>query len=189
MSDALSIFGSLSPAVSKQDSALASVSDHREQFLRFDIVPDATALLPIEQIAEVLSVQVAQITPIPHMPPWVMGIHNWRGEILWMIDLGHLCGFTPWYQKRMTRSTYEAIVLQIHDRTRTTPHPKGQSLGLIVEHIDDSEWCDPSVIQALPKAMVNSEFERFLCGLWWKSNDAMLAVLNGEAILRAMPNR
>ncbi|GBF83604.1 chemotaxis signal transduction protein [Aphanothece sacrum FPU3] len=63
-----------------------------EQFLRFDLVPDTTLMLPVAQLTEVLTVPLGQIVPIPHMPPWVMGIYNWRGEILWMVDLGHLLG-------------------------------------------------------------------------------------------------
>ncbi|WP_446877777.1 chemotaxis protein CheW [Phormidesmis sp. 146-33] len=189
MSDALSIFDSMSPSALMQDSTLTDSSARKEQFLRLDIVPETTALLPIQQIAEVLSIPIAQIIPIPHMPAWVMGVHNWRGEILWMVDLGHLCGLTPWYQQATYPSVYEVVVLQIHTGKGTFPHPKGQTLGLVVDRIDDSEWCTPGVIQSLPKSTVNSEFERFLHGFWWKSNDDMLAVLNGEAIMRAMPKQ
>jgi positive phototaxis protein PixI len=187
MPNGLSILGSMPPSALTQDSISADSSDSQEQFLRLNIVPETTALLPIRQIAEVLGILVAQITPIPHMPAWVMGVHNWRGEILWIIDLGHLCGFTPWYQQKANPSTYETIVLQIHDNKGTFPYPKGQALGLVVGQIEESEWCDPQVIQSLPMSTVNSEFERFLRGFWWKSNDDMLAVLDGEAIMRAMP--
>jgi positive phototaxis protein PixI len=191
MPNALSMFGSMSSSALTQDSTSASSLDSREQFLRLNIVPETTALLPIQQIAEVLSIPVAQITPIPHMPAWVMGVHNWRGEILWIIDLGHLCGLTPWYQQKTNPSAYETIVLQTHHSKgeATFPHPKWQTLGLVVGQIEDSEWCDPQVIQSLPTSTVNSEFERFLRGFWWKSNDDMLAVLDGEAIMRAMPKR
>ncbi len=185
MSDALAIFNSALPSASTPDSASLSSLEGKEQFLRLDIVPDVPALLPIQQVAEVLSIPIAQITPIPHMPDWVMGVYNWRGEILWMTDLGQLCGLTQ-HRQRTYSSAREAVVLQIHPPERNFSRSRGQTLGLVVEKVEDSEWCDPKVIQLPPTSTVNSEFERFLRGFWWKSNDDMLAVLDEEAIMRAM---
>jgi len=62
-----------------------------QQFLRFHLVPDTTALLPVRQMSEVLTVPIAQVVPIPHTPAWVMGVYNWRGEILWLVDLVQRC--------------------------------------------------------------------------------------------------
>ena len=71
----------------------------KKQFLRFFLHPDTNLMLPIKQITEVLKIQFGQIVPIPQMPAWVMGVYNWRGNILWMIDLGHLVGLNSWYQQ------------------------------------------------------------------------------------------
>ncbi len=175
---------SLSPE-NRQDSALVSVSD-REQFLRLHLVLDMTALLPIQQVAEVLTIPIGTIVPIPHMPPWVMGVYNWRGEVLWMVDLGHLCGLGSWYEQVTSPSVYEAIVLQVpHPSTQT--QPKSQTLGLVVDRVEDLEWCDWRAIQCPPNFTLNPQLTQFLRGYWWKSNDVMLAVLDGSAILQAMP--
>ncbi|HEY9652883.1 MAG TPA: chemotaxis protein CheW, partial [Coleofasciculaceae cyanobacterium] len=119
MSDSLFIRNSLSPSSQdvlalasinsfpKQDvspsqfvgsipNGLSTSSSASEQFLRFHLLPNTTALLPIEQLTEVLTISRDQVVPIFHMPPWVMGVYNWRGEILWILDLGHLIGLTPW---------------------------------------------------------------------------------------------
>ena len=175
---------SLSPK-NRQDSALLSVSD-REQFLRLHLVLDMTALLPIQQVAEVLTIPIGTIVPIPHMPPWVMGVYSWRGEVLWMVDLGHLCGLASWYEQVTSPSMYEAIVLQVaHPCTQT--QPKSQTLGLVVDRVEDLEWCDWRTIQKPPNFTLNPQLTQFLRGYWWKSNDVMLAVLDGSAILQAMP--
>ena len=81
------------------------------QYLRFYLEPDTKIILPVRQITEVLKIPVGQIVPIPHMPPWVMGVYNWRGNILWMLDLGHLFGLDSWYQSGINTSNYTAIVL------------------------------------------------------------------------------
>jgi len=70
-----------------------------EQFLRFHLEPETKIMLPIEQVTEVLKIDVGNIVPIPQMPSWVMGVYNWRGEILWIVDLGHLIGLNSWYQQ------------------------------------------------------------------------------------------
>jgi positive phototaxis protein PixI len=156
-----------------------------EQFLRLHLVPSTPVLLPLHQLVEVLSIPSTQIVPIPHMPAWVMGAYNWRGDILWMVDLGHLCGLTPWYAQATSKSTQAAVILRIQDHR----FPKGKShlLGLVVDRIGEVEWCDPAVLQQLPPFTVSSQMAQFLQGYWWKSNDDMLAVLDGGAIVAAMP--
>jgi positive phototaxis protein PixI len=158
-----------------------------EQFLRMVLVPDTPVLLPLEQLIEVLSIPVAQIMPIPHMPPWVMGAYNWRGEILWMVDLGHLCGLTPWYEQVANHSTHSAVILRVQSDKGSSTKAKSQLLGLVVNRVEEVEWCDPAVIQQLPPFMVKFGLAPFLRGYWWKTNDNMLAVLDGEAIIAAMP--
>jgi positive phototaxis protein PixI len=164
-----------------------SVTGQREQFLRIHILPEMTALLPIEQVAEVLTVPLGGIVPIPHTSPWVMGVYNWRGEVLWMVDLGHLCGLTPWYEQETDSSVYEVVVLQVTVQSSTETQSKSQTLGLVVDRVEDIEWCDWQAIQCPLNFTINSTLTQILRGYWWKSNDAMLAVLDGSAIFQAIP--
>lgn len=159
-----------------------------EQFLRMHLVPNTSVLLPLQQLVEVLSIPISQIVPIPHMPPWTMGAYNWRGEVLWMVDLGHLGGLTPWYAQSTHHSMHSAVVLRVSEEPSATK-AKSQLLGLVVDRVEEVEWCDPAMIQQLPSPMVRFELARFLRGYWPKENDAMLAVLDGNAILAAMPKR
>lgn len=173
--------------VSPPDSSLATQSDQalvlsshaEEQFLRLHLVPDTKVLLSIQAVSEVLTISVGQIVPIPDMPACVMGVYNWRGEVLWMVDLGHLCGLTPYYQQKM-RIAHTAVVLRGHDQAATQ---EGPSLGLVVDQVEDVEWCDPDVIQPLPLATLTSALAPLLRGYWWKTDAAMFAVLEAEAII------
>jgi positive phototaxis protein PixI len=163
-----------------------------QQFLRFHLLPDTTAVLPVYQMTEVLTIPVSQIVPIPHMPAWVMGVYNWRGEILWIVDLGHLLGLNPLYQQAINRSTYTAIVIhstqQMSTRQRVSSQITGQKLlGLVVTQVEDMEWCDPQVIQSPLHSEVTPDMVPFLRGYWIKSNGEMLVVLDGEAVLEGMP--
>ena len=179
MSDALSLPDSHALANRSTDQAIVPVRNLGEQFLRLHLVPETKVLLPIQQVTEVLTIPVGQIVPIPHMPACVMGVHNWRGDVLWMVDLGHLGGLTPYYQQAM-RMVHTAVVLQGRDKASTQ---KCQTLGLVVDRVEDVEWCDPDVIQPLPSSTLTSALAPLLRGYWWKSDDAVLAVLEAEAII------
>jgi positive phototaxis protein PixI len=160
-----------------------------QQFLRFDVVPDTTALLPVHQIMEVLTMAISEIVPIPHMPAWVMGVYNWRGEILWMVDLGHLVGLTPLYQQATSCSTYTAIVIHGGQQMQRAGSQMTctKLLGLVVNRVEDMEWCDPDLIQLPPQSAVNPELVPFLHGQWLKTNGEILVVLNGNSIIARMP--
>lgn len=163
-------------------------SSDSEQYLRFYLEPNTTALLPIQQLTEVITIPIGQIVPIFNMPAWVMGVYNWRGEILWMVDLNHLIGLTPWYQQTSSGSFHSAVVLYIRAKNTTSSNMKSKMLGLVVNRIEDIEWCDSNLIQSPPSSTVTPELVPFLRGYWLKSSHEMLVVLNGEAIIASMPN-
>lgn len=153
----------------------------RQQFLKFHLEPDTKIMFPINQLTEVLKIPIGKIIPIPHMHPWVMGVYNWRGEILWMVDLGHLVGLTPWHQIAKSFSYYNAIVLSSSGEESKKSERK--SIGLIVDRVEDIEMCDPSSIQSPPASAVTPELAPFLHGYWVKPNGEVLLSLSGDAIL------
>ena len=181
----------LPPAPSTSTDLKASdateATEATEQLLRLHLLPDTTALLPVAQLTEVLKIPIGQITPMPHMPDWVMGIYNWRGEILWMIDLGSLAGLMPWYRRAMSASTYSAIVLDTESSTIQSSDTGKQTLGLVVNRVEDIEWRNPNLIQSPPGSGVTNRLTPFSRGYWLTSEGEMRTVLDSEAIFAAMP--
>lgn len=170
----------------------SSVSDlqktgTQEQFLRFYLVPDTTVILPVAQLIEVLTIPIGQIIPIPQMPSWVMGVYNWRGEVLWMVDLGHLLGLTPAYQQTLIISNYRAIVIHGEQDEPNQFRSRNQMLGLVVSQVEDIELCNPDEIQSPPASAISLSLAPFLRGYWLKNDGDMLIVLDSAAILSAMP--
>lgn len=168
------------------------IAEMGQQFLRFNLLPDTTAMVSVHQMTEVLTIPIAQIVPIPHMPAWVMGVYNWRGEILWIVDLGHLIGLYPLYQQANSRSTYTAIVIhstqQASGRLQAASSKTGRKvLGLLVNRVEDMEWCNPDSIQSPPLSAVTPELVPFLRGYWLKSNGEILVVLDSNSIIAGMP--
>lgn len=189
MSNSLSVSNLQLVSSTEAINRIATASRASEQFLRFHLLPDTTALLPIQQMTEVLTIPRGQIVPIFQMPSWVMGAYNWRGEILWMVDLGHLVGLTPWHQQAIATSAYTAVVLQASSNSTTSNNAKSQMLGLVVNRVEDIEWCNSDWIQSPPSSSVTPELVPFLRGYWLKPNGEMLVLLDGNAIIAAMPKQ
>lgn len=161
----------------------ATLSKLQEQFLRFS-VGYLTALLPVLQLAKVLTITTDEIVPIPHMPAWVRGVYNWRGEILWMIDLRNSLGLPSWHpQASLQAPPSSALETAIVVQSRAMSNARSQILGLVVDRVEDIEWCQSDSVQSLPCA---PEIP-FLQGYWTKPSGEKLAVFDGEAIIAAMP--
>ena len=172
--------------LSQTQSNTYLIDETDRQFLRFHLHKGTKAMLPIKQITEVLKIQFSQIVPIPQMPAWVMGVHNWRGDVLWTIDLAHLIGFEPWYQKSINHANHTAIVLSPNkeqkDNVQNNIH-----LGLVVSQVEDIEMCNVADIQ-IPPSSVTAQLASFLDGYWLRSSGVPIIVLNGHSIVAAMPN-
>lgn len=100
-----------------------------QRFLRFQLAQEETALLSVEYIKEVLSLTAAKLLPVPHLPASVLGLHNWRGEMLWVVDLNHLLGVSSLWQGVDPQSAFDTIILQV----------ERQVLGLAVQQVGNIE--------------------------------------------------
>jgi positive phototaxis protein PixI len=174
---------------SKREVNSLKPREHQDQaqFLRFFLMPDTHALLPIAQLTEVLTLPIEQIIPIPQMPNGVMGVYNWRGEVLWLVDLGRLLGLTPWYQQGHNRSSCRAIVIHPTTHQLKKSRNRSQMLGLVVHKVEDIALCNPDDVQSPPGSAVTPELAPFLRGYLLTQTNEMLVTLDGEAILAAMP--
>lgn len=175
-----SLFSQASPSILKGHPNSNSL-----QYLKFQLYPDTKAMLPIAQITEVLKIQLRQIMPIPQMPSWVMGVYNWRGDILWMIDLGQLLGLDSWHQHQHERLLHAAIVLSPDREDNQSEHQI--HLGLMVAGIDDLATCNGEAIQGTVGSPPNHLASRFLTGYWLNSSGEMILALDGQAIADAIP--
>jgi positive phototaxis protein PixI len=176
---------SLSASNSSASSTAISPPKTGERYLRFQLVPDTAALLAISQLAEVLTIPVGQITPIPQLPAWVMGAYNWRGEAIWMIDLAQLLGFAPWHQHGMI-ANHTAVVLRVPSTGALDTKAVNQMIGLVVHRATAIEWCDRNQLQPPSSDIVTPQLMPFVRGYLMKSDDERLAVFNDKVIVDAI---
>jgi chemotaxis-related protein WspB len=101
-------------------------------FLIFELGHDRYAL-PAAQIAEVLP--VVRIKRVPHAPAGVIGVFDYRGAPVPVIDLSELTIGRPAAPRLSTR----LIVVSYPSRQEGETH----LLGLIAERATDTMRCDP----------------------------------------------
>ncbi|NMF84766.1 chemotaxis protein CheW [Nodosilinea sp. P-1105] len=108
----------------------APIAIPEEQFLRI-YLGDVPLLLPMTNLVEIMKLPIGQVVPMFQMPPWVIGIHNCRGDMLWVADLGHFLGQPPWYERNNLATQHSVVVVQT-TLAAETPSP----LGLVVTAVD-----------------------------------------------------
>jgi twitching motility protein PilI len=65
-----------------------------ESYLRCQLTPEISVLLPMESVQESLLVEEEEITPIPNMEAYVVGLMSSRDRVFCLIDLPELLGVT-----------------------------------------------------------------------------------------------
>lgn len=91
-------------------------------------IGENSALIEVTGIDECLLLEAERITPIPQMPPYVMGLMNSRQRVFFVIDLPQFFGFTP---LPSSSRRYHILVTE-----RTTSSHDSSFLGLAVNRIE-----------------------------------------------------
>ncbi|MBE9139482.1 purine-binding chemotaxis protein CheW [Nodosilinea sp. LEGE 07088] len=149
--------------------ASQSLTPLTHSYLRFNL-GSQPALLPTRQVQEVIATPVARITPMPNMPPALLGLLNRRSRVLWVVDLALLLGLPTAYP---TSQQYNLVLMQIGPVT----------LGLRVSHVEGILSLAPQHLQPAP-AHAPPGLVPFLRGCVLQNGDVLLS-LDGEALLRA----
>jgi positive phototaxis protein PixI len=158
------------------DRAVAKATVGSEQFLSFVLPPQQKVIVSTKKLVEILNISLGQIVPIPDVPPFVMGVTNWRGEVLWVADLAYMLGFEPLYQQGFTQPNYKVILLR----------SQGQTLGLAVRNVEQMVWCNPEQIQSSSTSYVTSELSSCIQGYYLTSDRELMLVLDGDALFQTM---
>ena len=182
-SNALLNISNISTAIADSDVPVISPE---KQFIQLALEIETPLLLSVLNLVEILTISTSQVVPVFQLPPWVIGVYNWRGDILWMVDLNHLVGLSPWYQQQDYMSKHTVVVLK--DRSKSvTSKSEELVLGLVVNRVDSMIVCEPEDIKTLIDLEIPQTIRSFLEGYWLGEHSQTHWILQGEAILNAMP--
>jgi chemotaxis signal transduction protein len=128
--------------------------DQRQQLLRFALGSQDTALLPLDQIKEITTVNAVEILPVPETPSCVLGLCNWRGEMLWLIDLEDLVGYPPLLHSQPAAAPVSILVIQVAN----------QLLGIAVRQVNEIEPHDLQQLQPATPGLLPAGLQPFVLG-------------------------
>lgn len=157
--------------VTAQGGAIApqSVFRYTHSHLKFRL-GSYSALLPTHQVLEAITLPAASMTPMPNMPPAMLGLINRRSQVLWVADLALLLGIPVAYPNSQQ---YSLVLLQMNQVL----------VGLRVQEINSILSLPPDQICPVPPHIAKG-LVPFLRGCFLQGNEVLL-VLSAEAILRA----
>jgi positive phototaxis protein PixI len=154
---------------------LETKQENKQKFLSFNLGIKDIAVISLEQITEVLQVSLIEICGVPQMPSSVLGIYNWRGEMLWLVDLEDMLGYPSPVKNSNFLSKMMAVVLE----------SEGKYLGLLVRQLLDIEWFDVQQLKRPSAELFYPSMSPFLQGYFINNSEQMIFSLDALAILQA----
>jgi twitching motility protein PilI len=139
-----------------------------DAYLKFQFGQQTPAVLSMSRAQEVVVLPVGRLTPMPNMPPHVMGLLNRRSRVLWVIDLARMLGLPP---IEINVQHYNIVIITNGSAT----------FGVIVQAVEGVVRLTDQSIQS-PLAQVSSSLVPFLRGCVLQEQEILL-VLNAEAIM------
>ncbi len=87
------------------------------RFLECQLSPQDRILIALEDIQSVFQLTLPEILPVPNMPHCVLGVYNYRGEMLWIVDLSAQIGLIDSITTHPQENALTAIALTDQDTT------------------------------------------------------------------------
>ncbi|MCW6038993.1 chemotaxis protein CheW [Spirulina subsalsa FACHB-351] len=165
--------GLTSPPTLREKPVIEPVSPE-QRYLCFQLGLDNKVMLPVEYIQEIVRVGVNQVLAVPDTPSYALGLYNWRGEMLWLVDLNLLLGLESFLAGQNSSET------ALHSGLLNILVLKDQQLilGVIVQQVEEIEQHSPDQLQS-PLGLFTPELEPFILGYF---REVQSIVLNAEAI-------
>jgi len=107
--------------------------EQQQRFVRIALGDQASGLLPLHSVIEVIHISTQEISPTPALPSWVLGIYNWQGQMLRLVDLEQLVGYSPLLLRQSRREIPVAVIVELQNQ---------QFVGFLVANVYDMEWQD-----------------------------------------------
>lgn len=138
-----------------------------EQFLTLSL-PTQRVMLPTQQLLEVVFLSADRLSPIPDTPHYTMGVTNWRGEVLWVVDLSALLGLEPLYNQPAHLRRFPVVISTY-----------GQNpIGLAVVAVGKMVWCEPQELRSDTPELV-----KFGQGAWISPEGQTILALSADKLL------
>jgi len=101
-------------------------------YLRLQLTDETIVLLDLSYVQESLTIDSSQITAVPNLPEYVVGMMSSRNQVFLALDLAHLAGFAP---TTLNQRQYQTIVVQVAASQNSDRSNEFNLYGLTVKRI------------------------------------------------------
>jgi positive phototaxis protein PixI len=155
-----------------------TITEQQEiQLIQFQLADGSSAAIEINRIVEILNVPIDRIVPIPDMPSAVLGVYNWRGEMLWIADLSRLLAIPSGRSK--TSAHYPVLVIGSGSQNRL----ERSNIGTIVAEVSEIESYPLEAISSPQIDSSSSRIAEFALGSIPTINGDLTTILDPQLIL------
>lgn len=151
--------------------ALRSIPTNLGQvYLKFDLGAKITVVVPMHYVREAISRSLQHLTPMPDMPPHVLGLMHRQAQVMWAIDLAHLLEVGS-INAHLAEQDF--IILRVGSA----------AFAIAVHQIHGSTWLSAEEIKP-SLSHTSAEFSQYLSGCVLKKQEVVF-VLDAEAIVQS----
>jgi positive phototaxis protein PixI len=175
------------PAEAASETSLAAAVEAlpEDQFLQITLNGNLPLLLPGGNLVEIMKLAIGQVVPMFEMAPWVVGIYNWRGDMLWVADLGQFLGFDPWYRQTDTATRHTVVVIKPPYSADRPTADQPSTLGLVVSGVEAMVTYPRGALEPVPETG-EPGLRPFLQGACPDGEGRSQLVLAATAVLETM---
>ncbi|AMA07871.1 chemotaxis protein CheW [Picosynechococcus sp. PCC 73109] len=143
------------------------------QYIGILLADGFRAMVPTAQLVETINVELGHIVQMPDLPPAVVGVCGWRGDVLWLVDLAYALRLPPLLAGDYGRS-------QCHVLRVTVNH---QTFGILVAEVQHLIRGDRLELLPGPPGQIPPEVSALVAGQFRTASGETILSINLEALL------
>lgn len=149
------------------------------EYLQLQLRQGLQVGLPALNVVEVLNLKVNRICPVPGVHPCLLGVTNWRGQLLWSLNLSDCLRLRKEAGRVIPSDQALTAVVLCHASWN-------YSLACVVSNLQGMIAVEEALIQPVPRKLP-AAVKPFVQGAL--RQDVPLLLLKPEAILQAMTQK
>lgn len=166
--------------IDRQNNLLTEFSQLNQQqgerFLQFYLKKELNGLIPLSKLQGTIEISLTDILPVPQIAQYWLGITNWKGEAIWILDLAQLLGAPNWCQQKPIASSGMAMLTATEDRT----------IGLLVKEIAGIKTYDSQSCLPIAKVNTTAKIQSLFDGYFLNSSNEPSMLLNTDNLLNVL---
>lgn len=146
------------------------------QYISFGFTEGLRGMLPTTQLTETINLELGQIVQMPDLPPTVVGVCGWRGDVLWLVDLSTVLALPPLLSTDYQSSKCSVLRVTVNRQT----------FGLLVSEVGQLVRCDRQQIKPGLPPMLKPDIAPMIEGLFQDPQGRQFISIDLNAILETL---